>query len=390
MIEEGRLLARVRHPNVVTVYGADRVDGRVGLWMEFVHGRTLEAVLHEHGRFSAKEAALIGLDLLHALSAVHSAGLLHRDVKAQNVMREAGGRIVLMDFGAGREIPTAGSAEVAGTPLYLAPEVFAIGTPTARSDIYSVGVLLFHLVTGEYPVRGATVSAIREAHAEKRRVWLRDVRPDLARPFVEVVERALAFDPDERYASAGAMERALMTVVASTPPVIEAGPEPHVAAPAPARRRTSLAWQMSIVAATVAIATAALFMPAAWRERVIGSGGGGPANPSEAAAIAKHASPALRQIRLPDYSVVGAPSADDRLFSFADTSGNVAVIDLATAQVTPVTRDAVFGRNSQVRNPVGPVPRRTTGCVFVVRARWQVRIARHRHRWSTAPRPDAT
>ncbi len=158
-------------------------------------------------------------------------------------------------------------------------------------------------------------AAIREAHAEKRRVWLRDVRPDLARPFVEVVERALAFDPDERYASAGAMERALMTVVASTPPVIEAGPEPHVAAPAPARRRTSLAWRMSIVAATVAIATAALFMPAAWRERVMGSGGGGgPANPSEAAAIAKHASPALRQIRLPDYSVIGAPSADDRLF----------------------------------------------------------------------------
>ncbi len=76
---------------------------RVGLWMEFVRGRTLEAVLHEQGPFGAQEAALIGLDICRALSAVHRAGLIHRDIKAQNVMREDGGRIVLMDFGTGRE-----------------------------------------------------------------------------------------------------------------------------------------------------------------------------------------------------------------------------------------------------------------------------------------------
>ena len=74
VIDEGRLLARVRHPNVVTVYGADRIDGRVGLWMEFVRGRTLEAVLRDQGPFGAEEATLIGLDLCRALSAVHSAG----------------------------------------------------------------------------------------------------------------------------------------------------------------------------------------------------------------------------------------------------------------------------------------------------------------------------
>src|SRR6186997_2622408 len=97
-IDEARLLARVRHPNVVTVYGADRIGGSVGMWMDLIHGRTLEQVLHDHGPLSAREATVIGLDLCRALAAVHRAGLVHRDLKAQNVMRESGGRIVLMDF----------------------------------------------------------------------------------------------------------------------------------------------------------------------------------------------------------------------------------------------------------------------------------------------------
>src|SRR5207244_2811767 len=101
VIDEGRLLARIRHPNVVTVHGADRIDGRVGLWMEYIHGRTLERSLAEQGPFSAPEAGEIGIQVCRALAAVHQAGLLHRDIKAQNVMREDGGRLVLMDFGAG-------------------------------------------------------------------------------------------------------------------------------------------------------------------------------------------------------------------------------------------------------------------------------------------------
>src|SRR5439155_3714632 len=100
VIKEARVLARLRHPNVITVFGADCFDGQVGLWMELVHGRTLKAIEQEQGPFSAREATLIGLDLCHAVAAVHQAGFLHRDIKAQNVMRETGGRIVLMVFGA--------------------------------------------------------------------------------------------------------------------------------------------------------------------------------------------------------------------------------------------------------------------------------------------------
>src|SRR5204863_500907 len=87
---------------VVTVLGADEHDGLVGLWMELVEGLSLKEVLARHGVLGAQEAALIGIDLCRAVAAVHKAGLLHRDIKANNVMREAGGRIVLMDFGTGK------------------------------------------------------------------------------------------------------------------------------------------------------------------------------------------------------------------------------------------------------------------------------------------------
>lgn len=255
VIDEGRLLARVRHPNVVTVYGADRIDGRVGLWMEFVKGRTLEAVLRDHGQFSAREAALIGLDLCRALAAVHHAGLIHRDIKAQNVMREAGGRTVLMDFGAGREDLDGTPPDMAGTPLYLAPEVFAGAAATVRSDIYSVGVLLYHLVSGSYPVKARTVAEIQHQHRQRRRAWLRDDRPDLPDPFVEAVERALAFDPAERYESAGAMQAALARV--ATTAETTAQPPPPVTTV-----RRALGRRLGIAAALMLAAAAAF---STWR-----------------------------------------------------------------------------------------------------------------------------
>ena len=153
VVEEGRLMARVRHPNVVSIYGAQRVNGVTGLWMEYVKGRTLAAELAERGTFGAEEIARVGVELCRALAAVHSAGLVHRDVKSQNVLREEGGRIVLGDFGTGRELDDSltSAGSLAGTPAYLAPELFEGRPVSAPSDLYSLGVLLFHLATREYP-----------------------------------------------------------------------------------------------------------------------------------------------------------------------------------------------------------------------------------------------
>lgn len=273
ILHEGRILARVRHRNVVTVFGAEERDGRVGLWMEYVRGRTLEQLLRSQGAFGAREAALIGQELCRALAAVHKAGLVHRDVKAQNVMREEGGRLVLMDFGAGQVVQAAGASggeRLTGTPLYLAPELLRGEDATIRSDIYSVGVLLFHLVTAQYPVNAASLDQLREAHASGRRLRLHDARPDVADDFVRVVERALSADPQRRFASAGAMQEALARSLGLDSTIaVERQPHPAVRPPAPdgetgaagatgRRAATSLARRWSMVAAIGFLCGAAL------------------------------------------------------------------------------------------------------------------------------------
>jgi len=221
VLTEARLLARVRHPNVVTVYGADQTEDRVGLWMEFIKGRTLEELLRTQGTFGAHEAALIGRDLCRAVAAVHQAGVLHADIKAHNVMRQEGGRTVLMDFGAGRaltnETTPRGTGDVVGTPMYLAPELLDGRAQTTSSDIYALGVLLYHLTTGSYPVIGECLADIVHAHKRGDRRHLRDVRPDLPDDFVRIVEQAAAVDPASRFASAGALEDALVRATSPTP-----------------------------------------------------------------------------------------------------------------------------------------------------------------------------
>lgn len=222
---EAQRLARVRHPHVVTVYGADSIDGRVGIWMERLDGQTLYELVQSSDVLSAREAALIGADVCSALAAVHVAGLLHRDIKPQNVVRAKGGRTVLMDFGAGREIVDRTAVDLAGTPLFMAPELLAGATASAQSDLYGIGALLFFLTTGSAPVTGPTLADVRALHAAGAGRPLRDMRPDLPGAFVSIVERALSRTADKRYGSAGEMERALSAFVASPVASVPARPE---------------------------------------------------------------------------------------------------------------------------------------------------------------------
>lgn len=211
-LDEARRLARISHPNVVTVYGADRHDGRVGLWMELLSGRTLDRMLDEQGPFSARETIAIGLDICSAVAAIHAAGLVHRDIKAQNVMRQPGGRMVVMDLGASVETPRddVATQSLAGTPLYMAPELFKGAHPSALSDVYAIGVLLYRLVTGKYPLEAKTMGDLRRAYAASAPLRpLRDARPDLPRALVTVVERCLSPEPRDRFANIARLEQAL-------------------------------------------------------------------------------------------------------------------------------------------------------------------------------------
>jgi serine/threonine protein kinase len=243
ILREARLLARVRHPNVVSIYGVDRFNGRVGFWSDFVKGRTLTALLGLQGPFGAREAAAIGIEICKALSAVHGAGLLHRDIKAGNVMREEGGRILLMDFGLSLE--HTGARGLSGTPSYMAPELFEGAHGSVATDIYAVGVLLYHLVTAKYPVDADSLDELSSAHRAGQRRSLYDVRTDLPDDLSRTIETALERDPAKRFQSAGRMLRALSESVGAPP-----------AAPQPVRRRNWSAW--AALAAVLAVSTAGI------------------------------------------------------------------------------------------------------------------------------------
>jgi Tol biopolymer transport system component len=321
VVDEGRLMARVRHPNVATIYGAQRIDGRTGLWMELIEGQTLEAELATRGPFSPEEIVRVGIELCRALAAVHRAGLVHRDVKAQNVLQEAGGRIVLGDFGTGHELhEDTDATAMAGTPAYLAPEVFQHAPATPQRDVYSLGALLFHLATGSYPIRGRTVREIREAHARGAPTRLRELRPDLPERLLAAVDTALEPDPARRFPDAGSMEAALGHAL----------PESSSQS---ARRLFS--WSvLGLGAAIVAVAIGLV-----WVGQARDAGGRRGAVPLPGGFEG------ARSFRLispdPTLSGPGGPSPDGRLLSFMDDRGDLAIHEIATGKRWALTGNAI-------------------------------------------------
>jgi hypothetical protein len=218
-LEEARRLARVRQANIVSIYGAAVHDGRAGLWMELIRGTSLAQLLTQHGPFPAEEVRSIGLDLCHALATVHRHDLLHGDIKTENVMREVSGRIVLMDFGAARELDSAQTSVVSGTLNYLAPEVLRGAAPSPASDIYALGVLLFRLLSGAYPYAATDLEGLLQQQDSGARARLAPLRPGLPATLVQAVECAIQTDPGKRHSSALAFAAAL----AAPPPPAPAG-----------------------------------------------------------------------------------------------------------------------------------------------------------------------
>ena len=335
-IDEARLLARVRHQNVLTVHGAEYIGDSVGIWTEFIEGRTLEQLLTERGRLDPDEVTAIAADLAQALGAVHDAGLLHRDIKAQNVMRETGGRIVLMDFGAGHdlELSPARDGDYTGTPLYLAPEVLAGGAASQASDIYALGVLLFHLLTGSHPATGRTLEDVRAAHRAGHVKQLSDVRSDVPDELRRTIEKSLAADPAERFATAHDLSAALAP-----------------AAPAAvARARWSRA-QLSVVGILALIATVAIVWSFRGVPPTTRTGAAPPVtSPTAPPTLPATPPPApppvldtatLRIWKGPGFSADGTASADGRFLSATAGVADVIIRDLQL-QATRVIQKSEF------------------------------------------------
>jgi eukaryotic-like serine/threonine-protein kinase len=197
-LAEARHLARVRQRNVVGVYGAAVHDERAGLWCEWIDGCSLTQLLRERGRFAPAETAYIGIELCHALGALHAAGILHGDVKPANVMRERGGRIVLLDLGAGGAPQAVNTATTDyATPAYAAPEIMTGALRRPEHDLYALGRLLETLLSGAPDVKPPDTTApallrvlarATDGDAAKRYLDATQLRADLVAALAQIVD----------------------------------------------------------------------------------------------------------------------------------------------------------------------------------------------------------
>ncbi len=206
-IAEARRLAMVRHRNVLAVHGAAVHNGRVGLWADLLRGQTLAEQVKADGQISVSALPEILDDVLCGLAAIHQAGLIHGDVKASNVMIEADGRAVLMDFGAGAESEqgAARTATVQGSPLCMAPELLDGAPPSQSGDIYAVGVMLYYLCSGRFPVVGESIEQLRQAHRQRSSRKLSLQLPSLPRELSLLLDAMLALSPDARPSASQAL-----------------------------------------------------------------------------------------------------------------------------------------------------------------------------------------
>lgn len=212
---EGQMLARIDHPNIVKVYGIHPHGDQLAIAMEYVRGNTLAEIVSSDGAFSARDAALTAATICDALVAVHAGGLLHRDIKASNVMRAADGRIVLMDFGAGRDRyrPHEPHSDIVGTPIYMAPEVLAGAMATPASDVFSLGVLIYFLLTGAYP-QAPTAGTMEPRPAI---VWTGRALHHVPETLARLVERMLSPDPADRPRMGASLKKELIRAVPRPP-----------------------------------------------------------------------------------------------------------------------------------------------------------------------------
>jgi len=219
LLDEARALARVRHPSVVTVYGAGEHGGKPGLWMEFLRGETLAKSIERRGPLPPAEVARIGRDLASALAAVHAAGLVHRDLKPANVVLESGGRVVLTDFGLGqrRFLPDPGRVRIPGTPMFMSPERLEGQAATPRSDLYALGATLWSALAGRSPFSARTLAELETEARTGPSTPLRSARPDAPAALVQAIERAMSPDPNARFASAEQLAAALEPLAAGKP-----------------------------------------------------------------------------------------------------------------------------------------------------------------------------
>jgi serine/threonine-protein kinase len=254
---ESQLAASLDHPNVIPIYDAGEVEGVLFLAMRYVPGSSLRQLLRVRGQLPPKETVQIVEQVAAALDAAHAAGLVHRDVKPGNILlADVDAHVYLCDFGLAKRESSHGLTRAGaflGSVDYCAPEQIEGRTVDGRADVYSLGCVVFHCLTGEPPFRRDGEFAVLNAHLHDAPPAVSDLRPDLPRAFDAAVATALAKDPDARFQTAGALAKGLRGDDDATraAPALEA---PTRALVRPWRRRRLIA--ALVLAAAIAIVAA--------------------------------------------------------------------------------------------------------------------------------------
>lgn len=212
-LREARTAGSLSHPHIVPIHRADEIDGIVFFVMGFVDGESIADLVRTRGSLPVVETVGYLRDVADALEAAHRRGVVHRDVKAENILIDSGsGRALVTDFGIARVVeaaPMTATGMILGSVHYMSPEHASGETVDARSDVYSLGVVGFFALSGRFPFENESASAVLVAHVTKRAPLLGEVAPHVPVAIAAVIDRCLAKDPGERWDSARSLREAL-------------------------------------------------------------------------------------------------------------------------------------------------------------------------------------
>jgi protein kinase-like protein len=219
-VREARTVARLEHANIVPIYKVGGYKNEVlYIVMRCVDGPSIRKLLETEQRLPIADAARVTRQVAEALAHAHRHGIVHRDIKPDNILLDSTGRVVVTDFGIAKAAEAATTAQlttegmVVGTPQYMSPEQATGDSTDGRSDVYSLGVVLYQMLAGTPPFDGETAQAILMKQATATPVPIRRLRRDVSQPLAEVLERMLAKDPAERYQTAEEVSQALVSAI---------------------------------------------------------------------------------------------------------------------------------------------------------------------------------
>jgi serine/threonine protein kinase len=274
---EARSVAQLSHPNIVTVIDRGEEGGRQYIVFEYIEGENLKEVIERTGPLPVRDALLLALQMARALGFAHDRGLIHRDVKPQNVLLNEDGQAKMTDFGIARSVDVEGvtiTGTVLGTSEYIAPEQARGQRVDALTDVYSLGVVLYELLTGGVPFQGENFVAVALRHVNEPAPSVLERRPDCAPRVGMAIERAMAKRPETRFQSMDELVTELETCLAELDPSSEEATmisRRPIARPVrrearPRRKRGGILWPIAAVAVILGVAALAALAALALRD----------------------------------------------------------------------------------------------------------------------------